>query len=539
MRKEFFTISSILTLLIVALFFILPKIYYPIHITISSIVGILILVGLRDAFQKKQTIKRNFPLIGNFRYVLESIRPEIQQYFIENNTDGKPFSREIRSIIYQRAKGVLDTTPFGTQQDVYKLGYEWLNHSIIAKHVDPEGLRVTIGGKDCKKPYSASILNISAMSFGSLSSRAIEALNKGAKLGNFAHNTGEGSISPYHLAGGADLIWQIGTAYFGCRDKDGNFSEEKFKEKANLENVKMIEIKISQGAKPGHGGILPKEKITEEISKIREVSTDNDILSPPSHSAFSTPIELLQFIKKLRDLSGGKPVGFKLCVGKRREFMAICKAMIETGIQPDYIAVDGGEGGTGAAPLEFTNHIGTPSVDGLIFVHNCLLGFGLRKDIKLIAAGKISTGFSVIKKLALGADLTYSARSMMLALGCIQALRCNSNVCPAGVATQNPDLIEGLVVEDKYKRVATFHKQTIENVAHMLGAMGLRKASEVKPWHIVTRYNAFENRSYDELFDFVQEGDFLKDKILSQYQDAFKRSSAESFEAIETKSLEN
>ena len=537
-RKQFFFVSFVLTSLIIGLFFALPEIYYPIHITISSIIGVLILVGLKDAFQTKQTIKRNFPLLGNFRYLLESIRPEIQQYFIENNTEGKPYSREERSIIYQRAKGVLDTVPFGSQQDVYKPGYEWANHSIISKHLDPKGLRVLIGGKDCKQPYDASLLNISAMSYGSLSTRAILALSKGAKLGGFAHNTGEGSISSYHLDGGADLIWQIGTGYFGCRDKEGNFNPEGFEKKSNLENVKMIEIKISQGAKPGHGGILPKEKITAEIAEIRDVPMDKDVNSPPSHSAFTTPIELMHFIKQLRDLSGGKPVGFKLCVGKRREFMAICKAMIKTGIKPDFITVDGGEGGTGAAPLEFTNHVGTPSVDGLIFVHNCLLGFDLRSDIKIISTGKITTAFSVIKSLALGADLTYSARSMMLALGCIQALRCNSNICPAGVATQDPSLVEGLVVAEKFKRVAEYHRQTMKNVGDMLGAMGLEKTSSVKPWHIVTRYNAHENRSYDELFDFVHEGDFLNNIILNQYQDAFRRSSADTFGSSTDKHIE-
>lgn len=537
MRKEFFIISAVLTALMVGLFFVLPEIYFPIHITISAIFGVLILIGMHDAFQTKRTIKRNFPLLGNFRYILESIRPEIQQYFIERNNDGKPFSREERSLIYQRAKGVLDTVPFGTQQEVYKTGYEWVNHSIDTKHVDPKDLRVTIGGKDCTKPYSASLLNISAMSFGSMSSRAILSLSKGAHAENFAHNTGEGSISEYHLEGGADLIWQIGTGYFGCRDKDGNFDENKYQERATLENVKMIELKISQGAKPGHGGILPKEKITPEIAKIREVGMDKDIISPPSHSAFTTPIELMHFIKKLRDLSGGKPVGFKLCVGKRREFMSICRAMLETGIKPDFIAVDGGEGGTGAAPLEFTNNIGTPSVDGLIFVHNCLLGFGLRSEIKIMATGKIGTAFSIVKRLALGADLTYSARSMMLALGCIQALRCNANVCPAGVATNDPNLVAGLVVKEKYKRVATFHRQTLKNVAEMLGAMGLKKTTDVKPWHIVTRYNAFENRSYDELFDFVKDGDFLRGEILTQYKDAYERSSALSFDPIQGKDL--
>lgn len=529
MRKEFFIACYVACVIIVGGFYLLPKVYWAFHIPISILLGVLMLLGLLDAFQKRQAIKRNFPLLGRFRYLLESIRPEIQQYFIERDTDGKPFSRDQRSIIYQRAKGVNDTIPFGTQLDVYGPGYEWVNHSINAKHVNGDSLRVTIGGKDCKQPYNASIFNISAMSFGSLSQEAILALNGGAKDNNFAHNTGEGGISPYHLKNGGDLIWQIGTGYFGCRDHHGNFNAEKFKERALLENVKMIEIKLSQGAKPGHGGILPKEKITPEIAKIREVPMDRDVLSPPTHSAFSTPIEMMHFIKELRDLSGGKPVGFKLCIGKRREFMAICKAMKQTGITPDFISVDGAEGGTGAAPMEFTNRIGAPGVDGLIFVHNCLQGFGLRKDIKIIASGKASTGFGIIKKIALGADVVYSARAMMLALGCIQALRCNSNICPAGVATQDPHLRAGLVVSDKRKRVATYHKQTVESAAHMLGAMGCESTSELRPWHIVTRVGAVENKNYYELFDYLEHEDFLNGKIPSIFEDAWQNSSAESF----------
>ena len=449
MRKQFFLGSLILITILTSGYFILPAIYLPLHTTFAVIIGSFILLGIFDAIQTKQTIKRNFPVIGRFRYLLESIRPEIQQYFIEGNTDGMPFSREQRSVIYQRSKKELDSLPFGTQYDVYKPGYEWVNHSINATHVDPSTLRVMIGGKDCKKPYSASLFNISAMSFGALSKNAVLALNGGAKDGNFAHNTGEGSISPYHLKYGGDLIWQIGTGYFGCRDKEGKFDPEKFQDRSQLENVKMIEIKISQGAKPGHGGILPKHKITPEIAQIRDVQMGHDVVSPPTHSEFNTPIGLLEFVQRLRHLSGGKPVGFKLCLGKSREFMSICKAMVETKILPDFITVDGGEGGTGAAPLEFSNHLGAPGIDSLIYAHNCLVGFGLRKEIKLINSGKVSTGFSIIKRIALGADLTYSARGMMIALGCIQALRCNSNICPTGVATQDPNLMAGLAVENK------------------------------------------------------------------------------------------
>ena len=529
MRKQFFIGSFIITCLIVAGFYFLPDIYRPIHITISAVLGTILLLGFYDAFQTKQTIKRNFPVLGQFRYLLESIRPEIQQYFIETNTDGKPFSREDRSVVYQRSKGVLDTIPFGTQLDVYNSQYEWVNHSINAKHVDPKTMRVTVGGPDCKRPYSASILNISAMSFGSLSDRAILSLNGGAKDGNFAHNTGEGSITPYHLKYGGDIIWQIGTGYFGCRTKAGDFNPELFQEKAQIEAVKMIEIKLSQGAKPGHGGILPKEKVTPEIAEIRNVPMGEDVLSPPGHSEFSTPIELLEFIKKLRDLSGGKPVGFKLCLGKRREFMSICKAMVKTGIKPDFITVDGGEGGTGAAPIEFSNHIGFPGLDALIFIHNCLNGFNLRKDIKIISTGKISTGYGIIKRLSLGADLTYAARSMMLSLGCIQALRCNSNDCPTGVATQDEDLVAGLVVEDKRKRVAMYHANTIKSATEIMGAMGYDSTSDLRPWHLMKRVTNSKCKNYSELYKFIGEGVFLKNEIPEEYKFSYELSSPEVF----------
>jgi len=532
MRKQFIIGSLILILFFIAMAFVLPKTFMPIHYTLSVILGVIILIGFKDAFQQKQTIKRNFPVIGRFRYLLESIRPEIQQYFIETNTEGMPFSREQRSVVYQRSKGALDTLPFGTQKDVYAAGYEWVKHSIKTEHVEAKTLRVLVGGKDCKKPYSASIFNISAMSFGALSENAILALNGGAKDGSFAHNTGEGSISKYHEGPGGDLIWQIGTGYFGCRDEGGNFDPELFAKKAKKDQVKMIEIKLSQGAKPGHGGILPKEKITPEIARIRNVPMGRDIVSPSSHKAFSTPVGLLEFIQQLRDLSGGKPIGFKLCIGKRREFLAICKAMLKTGISPDFITIDGGEGGTGAAPIEFSNNIGEPSVDGLIFVHNSLNGFGLRDDIKLISASKITTGFGIIKQIALGADLTYSARAMMLALGCIQALRCNANICPAGVATQDKNLMAGLVVGDKRKRVHTFHKQTLESVAHMMGAMGLCKTNELRPYHVVTRLGAVENKTYGELFEFVRKRAFLKGEIPKDLVGPFNKATPDSFDSL-------
>ena len=370
------------------------------------------------------------------------------------------------------------------------------------------------------------------MSYGALSKNAVLALNGGAKDGGFAHNTGEGSMSPYHLKPGGDLIWQIGTGYFGCRDKDGRFDAVKFAEKAQLDNVKMIEVKISQGAKPGHGGILPKEKITPEIAAIRDVPLDRDVISPPNHTAFSTPVGLLQFVKQLRDLSGGKPVGFKLCVGIHREFLAICKAMINTGIKPDFITVDGGEGGTGAAPMEFSNHIGEPSIDGLIFVHNCLNGFDLRQEIRLISSGKITTGFGLVKRIAIGADLCNSARAMMLALGCIQALRCNTNQCPAGVATQDPDLVAGLVVSDKRKRVQTYHEHTIKSAAEIIGSMGLASTEELQPYHVVARIGTIENRTYHDIFGYVQRGAFLRGEIPDEFKGALENATPDSFDSL-------
>lgn len=493
------------------------------------VLGPIVVLGLVDMTQKKQAIRRNFPVLGRMRYLLELIRPELYQYFVESDTEGVPFDREHRSLIYQRAKNARDTTPFGTKMDVYAPGYEWVNHSLQAKHVEASNMRVTVGGPDCKQPYSCSLLNVSAMSFGSLSMNAILALSRGAKLGGFAHNTGEGGLSPYHLEGGGDLIWQIGTGYFSCRDAQGNFSPTKFAEKSVLPNVKMIEIKLSQGAKPGHGGILPAAKVTAEIAEIRGVPMGKDVLSPPTHSAFSTPIGLLEFVKQLRDLSGGKPVGFKLCVGRRREFLAICKAMVKTGITPDFITVDGGEGGTGAAPLEFSNHIGAPLTEGLIFVHNALVGYSLRKRIKILASGKVSSGFFMLKRLAIGADIIMSARSMMMAIGCIQALKCNSNHCPVGVATQDPHLMAGLDPTDKSVRVASYHKQTIHSLAEMLGALGLDSADELRPWHLMHRLSANETRHYGELYHFLEDGDLLKDPLPPGFGRACHSASAETF----------
>jgi glutamate synthase domain-containing protein 2 len=471
----------------------------------------LIALGVYDMFQQPHAIVRNFPVVGRLRYLMEDLRPKIYQYFVESPTGGTPFNRQTRSVIYQRAKKVDDTNPFGTELDVYANGYEWLNHSISALDhhaVDPSP-RVTVGGPQCSQPYSASVFNISAMSFGSLSENAVLALNGGAKLGNFAHNTGEGGLSHHHLEPGGDLIWQIGTGYFSCRHLDGTFNYEAFSERAVLPQIKMIEIKLSQGAKPGHGGILPAAKVTPEIAKIRLVEVGKDVLSPPYHTAFRTPIEMLQFIQKLRELSGGKPVGFKLCLGHKSEFLAICKAIVKTGIYPDFITVDGGEGGTGAAPLEFANSVGMPLRESLAFVYDALKGFNLKDHIKIIASGKVATGFDLVKNFALGADMCNSARGMMFALGCIQALECNRNTCPTGVATQDPSLMAGLVVSDKKLRVASFHKQTVSSATGMMAAAGIRHPDDLHRAFIYRRISHNQIQTYAELFPYIPAGSLL------------------------------
>jgi glutamate synthase domain-containing protein 2 len=489
----------------------------------------LIGLGVVDMLQTKQAIRRNFPIIGHGRYLMEMIRPEINQYFVESNSDGKPFSREDRSVVYQRAKGQLDTLAFGTQRDVYETGYEWINHSLAPVHPNSEHQRIRVGGSQCKKPYDASIFNVSAMSYGSLSKNAILALNHGAKLGGFFHNTGEGGLSPYHLEPGGEVVWQIGTGYFGCRGKDGKFSLDDFVRRANHPNVKMIEIKLSQGAKPGHGGILPAAKLTQEIVEIRGVEMGKDVISPPAHSAFSTPIGLLEFVQKLREASGGKPVGFKLCLGKRREFLAIVKAILSSGIAPDFITVDGGEGGTGAAPLEFSDYVGTPLNDGLVFIHNALIGAGLRDQIRIIAAGKVNTGFHIATKVALGADMCNSARGMLFALGCIQALRCNSNMCPTGVATQNPELVKGLHVGNKSQRVANFHRETVKSFFEVLGAAGLASPRDLRPWHIMRRVGPMEVRNYSEIYPFIEPKSLLSKDVPQAFARPWAAARAESF----------
>ena len=524
MRRLFFTVSGILVVLIAAVSYVWPLMAISYFFVLP-----VIAVGIGHSYQTKKAILRNFPLLGLFRYGFEMIRPEIQQYFIESETDGTPISRSIRSVVYQRAKKQTDTLPFGTQKNVYAEGYEWISHSLAPLHLDINTLRIAIGGPQCKQPYSASVFNISAMSYGALSRTAIQSLNGGAKIGGFYHNTGEGGLSPHHLAEGGDLVWQIGTGYFGCRTKNGDFAPDLFRETALKPSVKMIEIKLSQGAKPSHGGILPAAKITPEIVEIRKVEFGQDVVSPPAHRAFSTPRGLLDFVSQLRELSGGKPVGFKLCFGQPSEFIAICKAMKETGIMPDFITVDGGEGGTGAAPMEFSDSVGAPLEDGLTFINDALVGFDLRKHIRLIASGKVMTGFHLFSRLALGADLCNSARGMMLALGCIQARQCNSNHCPTGVATQNPALYKGLVPSDKKVRVANYHKNTMHAFADLLGATGVTHPSAIDRSLINRRVSSDIVKTYAELFPPVSAGAFLKDQVPLRFVAALATSTADSF----------
>lgn len=473
--------------------------YYSINFYYLFVLfGPLILIGFRDMLQNKHAIRKNFPLIGNLRYILESISPEIQQYFVERRTDGAPINKNKRAIIYQRSKNLGATHPFGTEENVYSEGYEFITQSLYPVHPPKEEPRVTIGESQCTQPYSASIYNISAMSFGSLSKNAVMSLNKGAKMGGFYHNTGEGGVSPYHLQGG-DLVWQIGTGYFGCRGKDGEFSEAMFIENATRPEVKMIEVKLSQGAKPGHGGVLPGKKNTPEIAKIRGVEPGITVLSPPAHSAFDGPEGLLKFCDRLREISGGKPVGFKLCIGKPEEFEDICKAMIRTGSHPDFISIDGSEGGTGAAPLEFANYVGLPLYVGLVMADTLLKKYDLRNKLKVIASGKVFNGFGILKAISMGADLTQSARSMMLSIGCIHAQLCNTNTCPVGVATQDKRLMKGLNVEDKSVRCYNYHHNTVHAFLELMGATGCSYPSQLNTDNLMRMAEDGDIYTYTEI----------------------------------------
>jgi glutamate synthase domain-containing protein 2 len=491
-------------------------------------------LGISDLRQDQHAILRNYPISGHARYLMEDLRPKIRQYFFEGEKDGRPFSRDQRSLVYQRAKGQLDKRPFGTEFDVYDPSYEWISHSLAPREVQDHKFRLMIGGPDCTQPYNASVLNISAMSFGSLSANAIRALNRGAQAGGFAHDTGEGGVSPYHRENGGDIIWEIGSGYFGCRDAAGQFSPENFVKTATLDQVRMIEIKLSQGAKPGHGGVLPAAKITAEIARIRGVQRGQDCISPAQHPAFSTPLELIAFIQQLRALSGGKPIGIKLCIGRKHEFLAIVKAMLKTGVTPDFIVVDGKEGGTGAAPSEFIDHMGMPLREGLTFVHFALVGAGLRDRIKIGASGMMISAFDVARTMALGADWVNMARAFMFAVGCIQSQTCHTDRCPTGVATQDADRQRALVVPDKATRVAQFHEKTLMALAEVVGGAGLTHPSQLRRFHFQKRISESLVKSFMELYPPLRKGELLTGTEDARYKGAWQRAQAETFAAAHT-----
>ena len=499
----------------------------------TTIFAGLVVLGIVDLTQSAQAIRHNYPVIGNLRFFFEFIRPSMRQYFFEDDTQQTPFSRDQRSLVYRRAKQDVDVRPFGTQEDVYNRNYEWINHSMSPSVITDSDFRIKVGGSECKQPVSLSVFNISAMSFGALSANAVMALNKGAAMGNFCHDTGEGGISRYHLEHGGNIIWNIGSGYFGCRDSNGNFDPDLFKEQANRDVVKMIEIKLSQGAKPGQGGMLPGAKVSADIAEARGIPIGQDCISPSSHSAFSTPIELLQFVQQLRELSNGKPVGFKLCIGHPWEWFAIAKAMLKTGILPDFIVVDGAEGGTGAAPVEFVNHVGVPLREGLRLVHNTLVGIGLREHIKIGASGKIVSAFDMARALALGADWCNSARGFMFAIGCIQAQVCHTDKCPTGVTTQDPKRQKALAVSDKSIRVMNYHKNTLHALAELLSAAGLQHPDELRPHHIAKRLPNGNVRVLSAMFPDLEKGELLQNKFRNTiFKTAWPMARADSFEPL-------
>lgn len=528
MQKVYWLIASLGNILAL---YLVSTVGTPLSIGLLITTLLYTLVGFYDIFYSRHNLNHLYPVAAYIRYFLESYRVEIQQYFIANDTEEKPFSREQRSLVYQRAKNIRDTIAFGTQHDLLEENYLSLWHSMAPTHVKSDVKTLLIGGPQCKQPYTASYLNISAMSFGSLSSNAIEALNLGAKKAGCYHNTGEGGVSPYHLKHGGDLVWQIGSGLFGCRDEKGNFSPTLFSNTATKSSIKMIEIKISQGAKPGHGGVLPKEKITEEIAYIRNIPMTEDCVSPAINPECRTPLELLNFVQRLRELSGGKPVGFKLCIGNPAEFLSLCKAMLKTGITPDFITVDGAEGGTGAAPAEFSNRLGMMCLEGIFFVHNALVGVGLRDKIRIIASGKTASGFDLLTKIAVGADAVNAARTMMMAVGCIQSRHCNTNLCPAGIATQDPARAKAVHVVDKSERVKNFHKNTLKNFYELVGSIGLDDPAKLTP-------NMIKRRTSNGLLSPVSSlAPALTVNVLTQgvhnleepWQDWWNNSNADSF----------
>jgi glutamate synthase domain-containing protein 2 len=524
--------AVVATVLLLAALALWPEHYVTIGIPLV-VSTFLTLVGVHDVVQTKRAILRNYPIIGHLRFFFEKIRPEMRQYFFESDQDGMPFPREKRAIVYQRAKRQLDKKPFGTQGNVYAEGHEWMLHSMAPLENHDANFRTMIGGPDCTQPYSASVFNISAMSYGALSANAIRALNKGAKIGNFAHDTGEGSVSPYHREHGGDLIWEVGSGYFGCRTREGHFSPDEFAKTAADPQIKMIELKLSQGAKPGHGGVLPAAKVTEEIAGIRGVEIGKDCISPASHSAFSTPLGLVRFMTELRKLSGGKPVGFKLCIGHPAEFMGVVKAMLETGELPDFIVIDGKEGGTGAAPAEFIDNLGMPLRDGLAFVHSMLVGANLREHIKLGCAGKIITGFDMARAHALGADWCNAARGFIFAVGCIQAQTCHTGHCPTGVTTQDPLRQRAIVVPDKADRVASFQRETVKSLGELLAAAGLHDPSELRPHHIMRRIGDGRILTLADQFDFLAPGVLLQKAVPPSIADAWTKARSDSFKLVE------
>lgn len=489
----------------------------------------LTLLGVWDLMQAQHTLMRLYPVSAHFRWFFEWLRPYMREYLFDSDHQGRPFSHTQRALVYRRAKNVESVQAFGTEMDVYSPRYEWINHSLHGRYQNVDDYRVTIGGEQCSRPYSASVLNISAMSFGSLSGRAIEALNLGAKMGGFYHDTGEGGISRYHTKHGGDIVWEIGTGYFGCRTPDGHFDRDKFAERAALDQVKMIEIKLGQGAKPGQGGLLPGPKVTPEIAETRGVEVGKDVHSPSNHSAFTTPVGMMEWIAELRELSGGKPVGFKLCVGHRWEFLALTKAMLKTGITPDFIVIDGAEGGTGAAPAELSNHVGTPLREGLIFVQNALIGTNLRDKMKIGVAGKIIDGHDLAANLALGADWCNAARAFMFALGCVQTKKCHTDRCPTGVATQNQWRQAGLVVSDKAPRVFHFHKNTIRALSQYVGSAGLNNPWELRPHHLRVRMDENQVRSADLVYEFLEPGILLHEPERSVYRRWWAMADPDSF----------
>ena len=498
------------------------------------VIALLLIAGW-DLVQTKHSLRRNYPVIAHIRWLFEDLRPYLRSYIVESDLEGRPFNHDERSLVYARSKDEISVHPFGTELDVYSSEYEWLGHSMAPNEAAPKEFRVAIGGPQCKQPYSASIFNISAMSFGSLGANAIEALNIGAKKGGFYHDTGEGSFSKYHAKHGGDVVWEIGSGYFGCRNDDGSFNDDKFAETAALDQIKMIEIKLSQGAKPGHGGVLPGSKVTEEIAEARGIPAHKDCDSPASHSAFSTPLEMMHFVANLRKLSGGKPVGIKLCVGQPHEVFAVVKAMLETEIYVDFIVVDGAEGGTGAAPVELSNRVGMPLREGLIIVRNALVGTGLRDKIKIGAAGKVISGAGLAINFALGADWCNAGRGFMFSLGCVQSMQCHTGNCPTGVATQDPSRQRGLVVEDKAQRVYQFQKLTVAALRDIVVAMGLSSPSEIRPHHLRQRLSAAKSNSIDHIYPFLLDGELLENAANTAYAEYWDAAQTSSFRAIPDK----